>query len=55
MAPLNNRLEELSKERLDDKKTREAIYELNGIVDKNKNLRTGSEFLRKRVVLGNRL
>lgn len=28
------RLEELSKERLDDKKTREAIYEINGIMDK---------------------
>ncbi|CDW86170.1 UNKNOWN [Stylonychia lemnae] len=32
--PLNTRLEDLSKERLDDKKTREAIYEINGIIDK---------------------
>eukprot|EP00347_Sterkiella_histriomuscorum_P023937 403332868 len=31
---LNTRLEELSKERLDDKKTRDAIYEINGIIDK---------------------
>jgi len=51
---LNSRLEELSRDRLDDKKTREAIYELNGIIDKNKNLRSGSGFIRKRIVLGSK-
>lgn len=31
---VNQRLEDLSRERLDDKRAREAIYELNGIIDK---------------------
>ena len=33
---INNRLEDLSRERvLDDKKAREAMYAMNGILDKN--------------------